>query len=223
MRRFLLRIAASAALVVSAAAGAATSSEFSADMVITQSTGQTVTEKLYVGKARARLDRFAPGGESLRVNSLIMDFDHQLMYLVLPQEQMYLQIMGSSGIYFYRGSNLFRPQTPDTACSDWIPEADRRGVTMHCQQAGQETIDGRPAQRWDATATNGAHGSLWYDPSLNFVVKVVRVTKDGVQTGYELKDIKPGPQPADIFELPTDYRQFTFNRLFELLTKLGQW
>jgi hypothetical protein len=197
--------------------------EFSADMVITQTTGQTLVEKLYVGKGRARLDRLGQPGENNRASSLLMDFDHQLLYLLLPQAKMYLKIMGSNGIYFYRGSYLFRPQTPDTACSDWIPEADSRGVTLHCKEVGQETLDGRPTRRWDATATNGAHGSLWYDSELNFVVKVLRVSKEGVQSGYELQKITVAAQPSELFDVPIEYHEFTFNKLFDLLTKLGQW
>ena len=100
--------------------------EFSADMLIIQTTGQTLIEKLYVGKGRARLDRLGQSSENIRVSSLLMDFDHQLLYLLLPQDKMYLKIMGSNGIYFYKGSYLFRPQTPETACSDWVPEAESR-------------------------------------------------------------------------------------------------
>ena len=192
-------------------------------MVITQSTGQTVVERLCVGNARARLDRINRAGETSRISSLIMDFDHQFLYLLAPEDKMYLQILGSEGILFYRGAHLFRPQNPNTACSDWIPEADSRGVTLRCKQAGEDTIEGRLTQKWDATATNGAHGSLWYDPDLNFVVKVQRVAKEGSQSGYELRNIKVGSQPPSLFDVPIEYRQFTFNRLFDVLTKLGQW
>jgi hypothetical protein len=195
--------------------------QFSADMAISQSTGQVMVEKLYVGNAQARIDRVSAGND--RVSSLLMDFKNQTLYLLLPRDKMYLQIQGSAGIYFYRGSFLFRPQTPDTACSDWIPEADMRGITLRCARAGEERIDGRSAQKWEATATNGAHGTLWYDPSVNFLVKLMRVSKDGVQTGYELKNVQIGAQSPKIFNLPVDYHQFTFNMLLDLLTDLGQW
>jgi hypothetical protein len=223
MQRILLRALALALFLASSITAADRPIEFSADMVITQPTGQTLVEKLYVGKGRARLDRLGQPGENNRVSSLLMDFDHQLLYLLLPQAKMYLKIMGSNGIYFYRGSYLFRPQTPDTACSDWIPEADSRGVTLHCKEVGQETLDGRLTRRWDATATNGAHGSLWYDSELNFVVKVLRVSKEGVQSGYELQKITVAAQPSELFDVPIEYHEFTFNKLFDLLTKLGQW
>lgn len=224
MRKMFLQIvAATFFLTISSAATARASDYFSANMVITQSTGQILVEKLHVGKGRARLDRVPQPGEIVRVSSLIMDFDHQFLFLLLPDDKMYMQILGSNGMSFYRGAHLFRPHTATSACSDWIPEADSRGVNLRCNQAGQETVDGRTTQKWEATATNGAHGALWYDPDLHFVTKVLRVSKDGVQSGYELKDIEVGDQPPNIFDVPTNYRQFTFNRLFDLLAKLGQW
>jgi hypothetical protein len=223
MQRILLRALALALFLASSITAAIKETEFSADMVITQTTGETLVQKLYLGKRRARLDRFGQTGENNPVGSLLIDFDHQLLYLVLPQEKMYLKIMGSNGIYFYKGSYLFRPQTPDTACSDWIPEAESHGVTLHCKEVGQETLNGRLSTRWEGTATNGAHGSLWYDPELNFNIKVLRVSKEGTQSGYELRNIKAAAQPSSLFETPSEYHEFTFNRLLDLLTKLGQW
>ncbi|HEX3436256.1 MAG TPA: hypothetical protein VHT24_05765 [Pseudacidobacterium sp.] len=222
MNRFFLQALVATLILTSSMAWAEKQSEFSADMVITQSTGETRIEKLYVGKGRARLDRIAQEGQTNRISSLVMDFDHQLLYLLAPRDKMYLKILGSEGTLLYKGAHLFRPQSPDTACSDWVPEADSRGVTLRCKQSGQDTIAGRVGQRWEAIATNGAHGSLWYDPDLNFVVKVSWVSKEGVQLGYELQNIKVASQQSDLFDIPIGYRQFTFNRLFDVLTKLGQ-
>jgi hypothetical protein len=37
-----------------------------------------------------------------------------------------------------------------------------------------------------------------------------------------LQNIKVASQQSDLFDIPIGYRQFTFNRLFDVLTKLGQ-
>jgi len=84
-------------------------------------------------------------------------------------------------------------------------------------------VDGRTAQKWDGTASEGRHGSLWYDPKLNVIVKVLRVSKGGVQSGYELRNIKEGTQPPALFEFPNDYREFTLPELLDVLTGFGQW
>jgi hypothetical protein len=55
------------------------------------------------------------------------------------------------------------------------------------------------------------------------LIEKLYVGKGGVQSGYELQKIEVGPQPSELLDVSIGYRQFTFNRLFDLLTKLGQW
>jgi hypothetical protein len=204
-------------------ASATKPSEFSASMMILDTTGQTEIEKLSVGKGIARLDRSAPAAEPSGISSFIIDFDHQLLFLLIPQSKVYLQIAGSNGIPFYQGAYMFRPQSPDNPCGGWVDVANSRGITLRCKSAGQDTIAGRTMQKWDAATPDGGQGSLWYDADLNFVIKVRRISKDGTQSGYELKDIKQGAQPPNLFDIPPGYRQFTLNRLFDVLTKFSQW
>jgi hypothetical protein len=176
-----------------------------------------------VGNKQARLDRPATKGEIGGIGSLLIDFDHQFLFVLIPQSKMYLQIAGSNGTPFYRGVWMFRPSSPENPCGAWVSEANQRGITLRCQKAGQDTVNGRATPRWDATVQDGGHGSLWYDPNLNFIVKVLRVSKGGVQSGYELQNIKEGAQAQALFEFPAGYRQFTLNRLVDVLFGLGQW
>jgi len=104
-----------------------------------------------------------------------------------------------------------------------VREGDRRGISLRCKDGGQDTVDGRSTQKWDATTPEAGHGSLWYDPELNFVSKVLRISKSGVQSGYTLQNAKLGTQPPDLFEIPDGYRKFTLNRLADVLTGLEQW
>jgi hypothetical protein len=197
--------------------------EFSADMRILDGTGRTQIANLFVGNKQARLDRATTKDETNGIGSLLIDFDHQFLFLLIPQSKMYLQIAGSNGTPFYRGVWMFRPSSPDNPCGAWVSEANQRGITLRCQRAGQDTVNGRPTLRWDATTPDGGHGSLWYDPNLNFIVKVRRTSKGGVQSGYELQNMKEDTQPQTLFDVPTGYRQFTLNRLVDVLIGLGQW
>lgn len=79
------------------------------------------------------------------------------------------------------------------------------------------------AQRWDATSPQGTRGSLWYDSELHFVIKVQRVSKDGVKSGYELRDIIQAPQSEKLFNVYGDYREFSITGLIDVLTGVGQW
>lgn len=197
--------------------------EFSSDMEIFLSSGMTQTVKLYVGHKRARLDRSEQDDDTRGIGSIILDFQSQLIFVLIPQSNLYLQIEGSLGMPFYRGGWLFRPENPGHPCNAWIREADDRGVSLRCEAVGQETLAGRTVQRWDATTSRNTHGSLWYDPDLNFVTKVQRVSEHGMETGYELKNIKVGPQPASLFEIPNGYRKFTLPKLIDALTGAAQW
>jgi len=201
----------------------AQSVQFSSDMKILMATGQTQMLKLYVGDKRARLDRSAQDGEREGIGSILLDFQSQLIYLLIPQSNLYLQIEGSLGTPFYRGGWLFRPETKNYPCSAWVREADDRGISLRCSAAGQETLNGLVVQRWNATTSHNSHGSLWYDPSLNFVIKVQRVSPQGTQTGYELENIKVGTQPTTLFNVPDNYRKFTLPKLLDALSGGGQW
>jgi hypothetical protein len=118
---------------------------------------------------------------------------------------------------------MFRPYSPKFPCNDWVSEADRRGITLRCKSAGQDTLDGRPTERWDATTPEGGYGSLRYDPQLNFITKVSRTSKSGVRSGYELQNAKQEPLPPNLFEVPNGFRKFTLTRFADLLAGLAQW
>jgi hypothetical protein len=215
-------LAVACLLFVSAKPILAQKVEFSADMQVMGGTGQSQTFKLFVGTKRARFDR-SNQQNGYGIGSILIDFQNQFIFMVLPQYKMYLQIEGSLGTPFYRGAWMFRPDTPQYPCNGWVAEANARGVTLRCKPSGEDTVDGRPTQKWDASTPDVGQGSLWYDPALNFIVKVLRISKTGVRSGYELQNAKIGPQPPDTFEVPKDYRKFTLQRLIDVFTGLGQW
>ena len=197
--------------------------EFSADMRVSDGAGRTQTLKLSVGNMRARFDLQKQGDDPSGIGSILINFDHQFIFLLIPQAKLYLQIEGSAGTPFYSGAWMFRPHTAKYPCNDWVSEADRRGITLRCKSGGQDILDGRPTERWDATTPEGGYGSLWYDPELNFIVKVLRTSKSGVQSGYELRNAKQESQPPALFDVPNGFRKFTLTRLADVLAGLGQW
>lgn len=223
MKAFARGLATISLLVMSAVSTSAQKVEFSADMRISDGAGRTQTLKLFVGSMQARFDLPQEGSDTRGIGSILIDFDHQFIFLLIPQAKLYLQIEGSAGTPFYTGAWMFRPHSPKYPCNDWVSEADRRGITLRCVSGGQDILDGRPTQRWDATTLEGADGSLWYDPELNFIVKVLRTSKSGVHSGYELQNAKQESQPPILFEVPNGYRKFVLTRLADVLAGLGQW
>ena len=225
MKAFSRLLATTTSLfLMSATSTLAQKVEFSADMWVSDVAGRSQTLKLSVGNMRARFDlQKKQGDDTSGIGSILIDFDHQSIFLLIPQANLYLQIEGSAGTPFYSGAWMFRPYDAKYPCNDWVSEADRRGISLRCKSGGQDILDGRPTQRWDATTPEGGSGSLWYDPELNFIVKVLRTSKSGAHSGYELQNAKQGSQPAVLFEVPQGSRKFTLTRLADVLAGLGQW
>ena len=223
MKAFSRGLATISLFLIAAMSTRAQKVEFSADMRVADGRGPTQSLRVSVGNLRARFDLPKQENDTTGIGSVLIDFDHQFIFLLIPQAKLYLQIEGSAGTPFYNGAWMFRPYAAQYPCNDWVSEADRRGITLRCKSAGQEILDGRPTQRWDATTPDGAYGSLWYDPQINFIVKVSRTSKSGVQSGYELQNAKQEPQPTSIFDVPEGYRKFTLTRFADLLAGLGQW
>jgi len=78
-------------------------------------------------------------------------------------------------------------------------------VTFALRYEGKATVEGRAVEKWVSTAT-GAHGrtmkvTQWYDPKLNIAIR--QKAADGYVR--ELHNIKEGPQPVSLFELPAGY------------------
>lgn len=223
MRKWYLIIAILIAGAIGVTATYGQQPEFSADMRVVDAAGRIQVVKLFVGNKRARLDR-APISEELNgISSLLIDFDHQFLYLLAPRSKMYMRLAGSNGTPFYRGAWMFRPSSPDAPCGGWVSEANQRGITLRCQQAGQDNVGDRRTQKWDAVIPDGGRGSIWYDSKLNFMVKVVQISRNGTQSGFELQEIKEGTQPQKLFDPPTGYREFTLNKLMDILVDLNQW
>jgi hypothetical protein len=224
MRRFRLisRLTALVLLTISVKTLQGQAVQFSSDMRLFNGPGDTQVVKLYVGNKRALIQRDESKGDVRGIGSIVMDFENQFVFLLIPQSRLYLRVTGSQGSPFYNAAWMFRPYNPATPCAGWVAEADRRGITLRCKPAGGESLNGSAVQRWDAAATNGSSGSLWYDPDLNFVVKVLRKSAKGVESGYELQNVKKGNQPPALFDT-ADYREFTMPKLLDVLTGAGQW
>ena len=83
------------------------------------------------------------------------------------------------------------------------------GPTMELKILGQETVDGRLVEKWEMTMTapnqQPSRTFQWYDPELKLAVR------EEFPGGYvsELKNIRVGPQPDDLFTVPAGYKRMT--------------
>ena len=81
------------------------------------------------------------------------------------------------------------------------------GSTMEMKLVGEETLQGRPTEKWEMTARRPGGKSQvsyqWYDPQLK---TNIREEQEGGFT-REYINIKVGPQPAALFTVPADYHE----------------
>ena len=112
MKVFSRRLAIISLLLISAVSTRAQSVEFSADMQVVDGTGRTQALKIFVGNKRARFDLLKQGNDPSGIGSILIDFQNQFIFLLIPQAKLYLQIEGSAGTGFYNGAWMLRPSTP---------------------------------------------------------------------------------------------------------------
>jgi len=83
------------------------------------------------------------------------------------------------------------------------------GSTMEMRLSGSEMLNGRTVEKWEMKTTRpGGQNSVayqWFDPELNMNI---REEQPG---GFvsELRNIRVGKQPADLFTVPTGYKMMS--------------
>jgi hypothetical protein len=173
---------------------AASGPEFSADVLAHESHG-----KLYVGKSRMRLEMIVPGSSVAGV--LLTDFESGHVLALMPEQHMYMD-------YGVMNETPFGPLTRPVDLARPCEEMSRvggksdKGDALTCKSLGPDTVNNRPAQKWEGRY-NGESGYLWVDPVVRFIVKL-----EGRGEHWELRNIKEGPQPLGLFEVPSTYKKF---------------
>ena len=140
-----------------------------------------------------------------RVSSLIK-WDSEVVWSLMHDQKMYMEV------------------PPEQ--SGWEPY-EARACTGYQggEQQGNETVNGRAAEKWRCTGqTNVAQGKqpadaiVWYDPELEMEIKTVSDNGDV----FEIRDIAVGAQDDSMFEIPAGYRKFDMNAMMQQMMQQGQ-
>lgn len=175
---------AAAIIVIFAIAAVATAADmlqFSADVVNT-SKGTVMTSKLYMNDKKMRMEMQGQDMYSITRQ------DKRLAWTVMPSQKTYMETV------FQEPRN--------------VPEKKVRGEVSR-KLVGRETIDGHPAEKYEVVYTDvGKQLRMyqWMATDINFPVKMAAI--DGSWT-VEYKNIKIGPQPDSLFELPAGFKKMT--------------
>lgn len=213
-------IAALALLALGLAANAALSGrpaqaqQFSAEIVSRSADGDIVGKpaKLYVADRKVRIET-----PDLPHHVLIVDGAVPAAYAVAPAQRIFMNAKQSS-----RLTRLFVPLDPDNPCPQWHAMADVAGLAepgeWHCNAEGREPVEERSTVKFSVASPLG-HRTGWVDPQLKFPLKIE--TEDGAVLAVQ--NIEEGPQPAERFEIPANYKKYDPHQLIEYLKHTDVW
>jgi len=201
----MIRVSCFVALLILGSLAVA-QTEFSADVVDSnphrQGKGPT---KIYFGKNKMRFD--AAGDPQRGGGSVIFDLKSESWVVLMSQQHMYMEMpstmMESRGMFHF-----FQTGDPSDACADWLKIESNKGGT--CHKVGSETVNGRSTIKYEGTNAKGEPGAAWFDSKLRFPVKW-----DGKNGSGEMQNIKEGPQPASLFEIPAGYSKMDMGSMMQ--------
>jgi len=185
----LLMFAASVALAQ------ATPQPFSSDFTTTMQNGNTTTGKWFFSPPKMRIDITAMGNSNNPM-SMIIDGGTQTTYMLMPQQQMYIETHSNSSQMSPGISSLRQLGSGD-------PCAGQSNVT--CKKLGTETVNGRTCDKWEGTNKDSGKTSIfWIDQKLHFPIKAQQ--PNGIEVNFT--NIKEGAPDASLFKVPEGYRPF---------------
>jgi hypothetical protein len=218
--------------------------EFSADVIQSMPQQESQQGRIYIGNEQVRTDITV--GDKTMVQ--IIDMKQQTAYMLDPGQKSYMERKAGPGEVMPGGSVAAKDVNPcsgmqNLACrrigiesingrpaEKWELEStvqgqsskmeiwldqDRRfpvrqvlpdGASMEMRLIGRETLNGRNTEKWEMKATRpGGQSSVayqWFDPELNLNIREEQ--PGGVVS--ELRNIRIGKQPADLFTVPPGYK-----------------
>jgi hypothetical protein len=156
--------------------------EYSADRVMETSAG-TFNGKVYATKDKERSETSMGSMQSV----MILRRDRQLGWMLMPSHKM------------YQTMDFAKAQAQSGAAPD-----DQVEIT----EVGSESIEGFQAKKFKMLMKDGTAGGFIWITEHGIPVKMDMLSKSGGEKSrmtVTLKNLKVGPQDAQLFELPSGY------------------
>lgn len=161
--------------------GVAFALEFSADTITTMKDMKTK------GKMYFKPDMFRADMQSPMQMIVITRIDKKVIWSIIPEEKMYMEMP-------------FDPKKKPMVDEKIEGEVERKYL-------GDETIDGHPTKKYlVALKINSQTEKIyqWWATDIKLAIKTAAVDGSWV---HEFKNVKMGPQPGSLFELPAGYKK----------------
>ena len=195
-------------------AGAASASEFSADIVSRDASGTATgtTGRLYVSNSKVRIET-----TDAAAGYFLIDGATATALFVQPRQQVFLDARQST-----RLTRIFLPVDPANPCAQWQAAARNAGVPgaggdWHCEHAQTTSVDG--AVEYTVTSPDGESTQRWIAAKLQFPVKLR--APDG--TTLTLEHIRLEAPTAALFSVPAGYRKSDPQALLDRIKHSDVW
>lgn len=185
-RNSLLSLLALAGLAIAQAAP----TQFSGDFY-TKTGREEMTGKMYFGGDKVRMDMTAEG----RRMSQIVDTKKQVIYMIMHDEKMYMEMPANAKMPGGPPRPKMEAVDPNNPC------AQEPG--MECKKVGEEVVNGRNTDKWEASRRGKVEGTMWIDKKLSMPIKSVWGS-----VVNEMRNIVEGPQDPKLFVVPAGYQKF---------------
>lgn len=180
-------------MAVLAAGHFAVAQELTAEQIGHDSSGHTFKSKVYLSHNKVRIE--SESDKSI----MLLDLDAGTSVVLDPERKTYLEQPAGTA-----HQNVIAFRTADNTPCVRNPNSKGTGT---CTQVGTEGINGRRAEKWEIIQPMGGQtvtAHVWLDAQWHFRVKQEVAGMTG-----EMQNIKEGPQPAALFEIPSDYQKMT--------------
>lgn len=177
--------------------------EFSAIGVARDTTGHVVKSKVYMSGKKVRVDPEETGTANEQAYT-ILDLTQRTSTVVNVGQKIYTQASPA------QARQSLQAYGPDASPCPPV------GAT--CKDDGSETVNGRIAEKWEINQSLQGQTLLtrvWVDTKLHVWTKVEVMAGPTLVSSTVLQDIKEAPQPANLFEIPSDYRRMTMQNRFQ--------
>ena len=182
------------------------------DLVSTRNGAATSVAKLRALDCKIRIETpdFSGG-------FFLSDSSNHVSYFARPNARVFMEARQSGWLV-----SMFVSVDPDDPCKQWRSMANvagAQGDQWRCERDGPAIIDGRHAVRYRIIPSLDREMSGWVDPDRKFPVEIQQ--EDG--TTAHVANMKEGPQPASLFEIPTDFRKFDPEALIGRIEQSDVW
>ncbi len=164
--------------------------DFSADMV-SRAGKETIKSKIYVSGDKSRVE--------MPENIMIIRGDKKISWIIMPSEKMYME------------HPIVNSQAPKTA-KNFDNETERKSL-------GMETIDGKPAEKFEVTYMEKNKPVRVYQWIRDGKLPVKTEAVDG-SWGTEYKNISTAKQPESLFEVPEGYQSMAMPSMGSIMSNM---